>query len=131
MGLEAGSRNFLAPVGREAVHDEGIWRMGAELVVDLVALQLREAVGGFLFFSHADPDIGIEDIGPSGGSLEVGGHGDVASCAGKELGGGLEMFRCGNPELEPASDGRPDPRAGNVAVAIADEDDLEAGERTA
>lgn len=125
VGFEDICRDFLATVGGEAVHDEGSGRSSEEFGVDLVFLKLGEAIGGFFFLAHADPDVGIEDVGSGDGFGEVFGDGDFTTSPGNEVSGRLEGAGGGEAEFESTAGGGPDPGAANVAIGVADEGDLE------
>ena len=61
VGFEGGLVNFLAAVGGEAVHDEGVLiGEGNEGFVDLITGKIPLALGGFLFHTHGDPDVGVQ-----------------------------------------------------------------------
>ena len=92
-------------------------------MVDLVTAELREAEGGFIFFAHADPNVGVEDVGTGTGGEDVGRHGDVAAGALHEIGGRLEFGGGGDAQGETEAGRGPDPRAGYVAITVADEGD--------
>ena len=116
--------DFLAPVGGQAVHGQ---RSGSgpleEGGADLVARELGEPVFGFLFHAHAHPYVAVEDVGADDGGFNVVGDDDVAARLGDQFGRGLERFRRGDAELEVELGRRPNPRARDIARAVADEGD--------
>ena len=147
VGFECGFRDFQSAVGGEAMEDEraGFCEL-QDLVVDLVARELRFAVFGFLFLAHAHPDVGVEDVGAFACGVEVFGDdefsaafvfvGALAAVAGWEGafhdgGVGLVLMRRGDAQLEVELAGRPHPRDGDVARAVADEGDDLSGEAAA
>lgn len=74
--------DFDAAVGGEAVHDDGVTGGEFEQVgVDLVGGEDGEALGFFSFLTHADPGVGVDDVGiledvagfAGGGEIEIGG----------------------------------------------------------
>lgn len=105
--------------------------MGEKGLVDLVAVELGGAVGGFLFFPHADPDVGVENVGTFGGFGGVGGGANVASGFADEAGGWLKFFRGGEAEFDVEFGRGPDPGAGDIAIGIADEANFQSVEATA
>ncbi len=129
-GLSVGFHDFVgdffAAIGGEAVHDEGAgFGVGHEGVVDLPGAEDFDALGGLLFFAHADPDVGVDGVGICHSGDGIVGDGEVGLVreGGEEAGGGLECFGGADDDVEAAADGGPDPGAGDVAVAIAHEDD--------
>ena len=100
-------------------------------MVDLVAAELCVAESGFILFAHADPHIGVKDIGAGAGTEHVGGNHDVPTRPVHEFGRWLELGGGGDAQGETEFGGGPNPRTGHVAVAIADEGDREAVQRTA
>ena len=70
------------------MHDEGVFvGAGDEGFVDLVAGEIRDALLGFGFHAHGDPDIGVQNIRALGGSVGIFGDDDVAAGASDELDG--------------------------------------------
>ena len=129
VGFEDVAGDFFAAVGGEAVHDEGGAAGGVEgRLVDLVAGELGETEGGFVFFAHADPHVGVEDIGTRAGGEDIGRDADMATGTLQEFGGRLEFGGGGDAQGKAEARGGPDPRAGHVAIAVADEGDGESVE---
>ena len=132
VGLEGFFVDFFAAVGGEAVHDEGTGSCEFhDGVVDLVALQDAEALGGFGFFAHGDPNVGVEEVGGGGGGFEVFGANDLAPGAIEECGVGLICLGRGDAEFEAEFCGGPNPGAGDIARAVADEGNDFSGDRSA
>ena len=52
--------DFFSAVGGQVVHDEGAWRVGEQLGVDLIGQKNFFACGGFCFLAHAGPDVGVD-----------------------------------------------------------------------
>ena len=77
--------------------------------VDLVAAELGDAERGFILFAHADPHVGVKDVGPLAGGEDVGGDGGVPAGAAQEFGRRLEAGGRGDVQGEPAARGGPDP----------------------
>ena len=83
------------------MEDVGLGSSGLnDLGVDLVAAELGGAVLGFLLLAHADPDIGVEDVGTTGGILWIVGDVDISSGPGDEFGGRTVEFGAGKAELK-------------------------------
>ncbi len=102
VGLEDFGGDFLFAVGREAVHDEGVLAgAGDEGGVDLVGFEVGDAFRGIIFLAHADPDVGVEDVGVFDGFDGVGFDGDVAAFEfAEEFWGRLVAFGGADDELE-------------------------------
>ncbi len=96
--------DFDAAVGGEAVHDDGGGRGGGEEGgVDLIILEDGEAFGFFGFLSHADPSVGVDDVGVFDGlfGIAVAGEiegGDFGDDAGDEF--GFEFVTGGGGDTE-------------------------------
>ena len=133
------------------MHDEGMGlSFGEEVGVDLISAELSDAIGGFLFFAHADPDVGVEDIGVGrGGGQVIGddestagvvfGDGwweaaggswgdDVWESAGDDFWGWLESGWGSDSEFEVEFGGGPEPRDWHIAGAVADKSDYFTGD---
>ena len=127
--------DFDAAVGGEAVEDDGVRRGGFQQgAVDLVGLEDGEAFGFFGFLAHADPGIGVDDVGAAltasqrvvtgVGEIEVG---NLAHDAVDEF--GLELVTRGGGDAESyAEAGAGDHQGAGDVVAIADVGEGEAGE---
>ena len=102
VGFEDFGGDFLFAVGGEAVHDEDVFAgAGDEVGVDLVGLEVGDAFSGFIFLAHADPDVGVEDVGVFDGFDGVRFDGDVAAFEfAEEFGGRLVAFGGADDELE-------------------------------
>jgi len=111
VGFEDFGGDFLFAVGREAVHDEDVFAgAGDEGGVDLVGLEVGDAFSGFIFLAHADPDVGVEDVGVFDGFDGIGFDGDVAAFEfAEEFGGRLVAFGGADDELEAEFFGGPHP----------------------
>src|SRR5580765_4444180 len=124
MSFEGFFVDFLSAVGRKAVHDHDIFAGELnERAIDLVASQLSDAVGGFGFFAHGNPNVGIEEVSAFGSGLDVLRANNFSWGASQQTGGGLIRFRCSNPKLEVEFGGGKDPGNRNITGAIADESD--------
>ena len=130
MLLEDLGGDLLAPVSRQAVEDVGAGSGRLhDAFIDLIAGELRGAMVGLLLLAHADPDIGVEDVGSPCGLLGVFRDGDLGIRAGKQIGGRAVAGRAGKTEFEAQARRGPDPGSPHVAVGVADEGDLHAVER--
>jgi hypothetical protein len=125
MGFEGGFIDFHAAICREAVHDEGTgFGEPDQGGIELEGGELLDAIVGFDFLAHGDPDIGVEDIGVVGGGADIVGAVDPAGTGTGEKGGlRLEGFGGGDAEFETEASSSEEPGAGDVATAIADEGD--------
>ena len=72
VGLEGFFVNFLAAIGGQAMHHQRVlfWRASPRRV-DLVAVQIFDALGGFRFLAHRNPDVGVEQVRALGGGFDV------------------------------------------------------------
>src|SRR5438045_7997660 len=78
--VDDAGRDFLAAMGGQAVHDDGVGLGGGqELVVNLVGQQAGFALGGLGFLAHGGPDVGVEDVGVLGRSGRVAQDFDAAA----------------------------------------------------
>ena len=63
-GFHDGVGAFFAALGGETVHEDGIGTGEREEgVVNLVVVEGLLALDGFLFLTHAGPDVGIDGVG--------------------------------------------------------------------
>ena len=133
--LEDFSRDLFATVGGQAVEDMSLGRGCCnDAVIDLITGKLGGPVLGLFFLPHADPDIGVEDVGAESSLLGIIGDGHRASgsfCTRDEFGGWAVELGAGKAQLESEPCRGPDPRVAHVAVGITNEGDLESIQRPA
>ena len=103
---------------------------GHHAVIDLITGELGGTILGLLFLAHADPDIGVKNIGPSGSLQGIIGDGDRGIGPGQQIGWRAVEIRAGKPESEAEPGRSPDPGPSHVTIRIADESNLHPVERT-
>ena len=78
--VEDGVRYFGVAVRGEAVHEDGVLLgVGHQGFVDLVGLEDRGALGGFVLEAHAGADVGVDGVGTGDGLDGVLHEGDAAA----------------------------------------------------
>ena len=80
MALEDLCCDLLATIGGQAMKDMGTRSCCCNhAVIDLVGTELGGAIFGLLFLTHADPNIGVEDVSAACSLLGTLGNGHQAS----------------------------------------------------
>ena len=128
--------DLLAPVGRQAVHDDRVGRrVGHQLGGDGVVGEHRQPLLGLALLAHRDPGVGDHDVGAVDGldrvALEqrgpAGARADGVRAVDHRLLGLLPLGRA-DADVHAGRHPGEEPGVAHVAGAVADERDRQAGE---